>query len=268
MNEMPTFPLHGIRVVLTRPQAQSEALARQLRELGARVGLLPCIEIAAIDANDARLRQIVRKAPFDWIFFTSRNAVQIFRDKLCQHGLELPTNIRIAAIGSATARVAAALGFTVHFTARAKSATAFAEQFVQTQPQAKHVLYPASVLAQSQMESVLSAKGITVTRIDLYTTRPAVTASQARNVLCNHPDFIVFFSPSAVEAFWGAISQNPKPAIGAARCVAIGETTAAALQRHGLAQPLVAETPSGAAVINCLLQQVQLLQTGESSISL
>lgn len=261
MNSAPELPLRGKRVLLTRPAAQSETLVNLLRDFGASVRLLPCIEIVPVDENDSQLREIIQAAPFDWILFTSGNAAETFHDKLTRYHLALPESVRIAAIGSSTARTAESCGFFVHFTAEARNAAVFAERFLQTHTSARHVLYPASALAQARMQTILAESGVTVTRIDIYTSQPVVTRAQVLAGLKNKPDFIVFFSPSAVDAFMTQATQSNRLDPAVTRCVAIGQTTAAALQARGVARPLIAAEPTNAAVAACLLQQVQVPQT-------
>ncbi len=101
-----TLPLFGKRIVVTRTREQASALSRRLAELGADVVEFPTIRIvpkAYMKELDAAIGSI---SDFDWIVFTSQNAVKIFftrlaalgRDARCLHGA------RVAAIGPATAR--------------------------------------------------------------------------------------------------------------------------------------------------------------------
>ena len=53
---------------------------------------------------------IARLSTFDWLLFTSANAVEIFRQRL--HG-DLPPGLSLAVIGSITARAAQKAGFEV-----------------------------------------------------------------------------------------------------------------------------------------------------------
>ena len=56
----PPGPLAGTGVVLTRPRAQSLALARPLEAAGARVIHCPSLEIVAVEPGYAVCRSIIR----------------------------------------------------------------------------------------------------------------------------------------------------------------------------------------------------------------
>jgi uroporphyrinogen-III synthase len=96
----------NIRVLVTRSAQQASALARTLAELGLDPITIPVIELteptsfAALDAAIASL------ASFDWLLFTSANAVHAFH----RRAGTLPRTPRIAAIGAATAAALEAVG--------------------------------------------------------------------------------------------------------------------------------------------------------------
>src|ERR1700722_6419983 len=82
VGEQPPSPLAGKRVVITRAQAQSAPLAAALKAHGAEVIALPLIQILPpmdYAALDGALRDL-RK--FDWLIFTSQNAVTGVSDRL------------------------------------------------------------------------------------------------------------------------------------------------------------------------------------------
>jgi uroporphyrinogen-III synthase len=94
--------LEGLGVVLTRPRAAAEALARPLEAEGARVFIFPALAIEPLDASPALDSLLARLAAFDCAIFVSANAVE--------HGLAMatrnapwPAKPRVMAIGQATA---------------------------------------------------------------------------------------------------------------------------------------------------------------------
>src|SRR4030088_1136252 len=99
------------RILTTRTRHQASELAAQLEALGATPILIPTIEIgppstfAALDAALTCLRT------YDWLVFTSPNAVEAFhRRAQFLHLTQLPKHI--AAIGPATLTPANAIGLT------------------------------------------------------------------------------------------------------------------------------------------------------------
>ncbi len=96
-------PLRGRRLVVTRRPEQSGELSRALTDLGAEVVELPTIAIAP-PADCGPLDDALRRlASFDWLVFTSANAVAAVRDRLAALGLAPPAPApRGASVGEAT----------------------------------------------------------------------------------------------------------------------------------------------------------------------
>ena len=99
------------RVLVTRSPHQSSELATQLKAFGLEPVLVPAIELAppsSFATLDAALADL---ASFDWLIFTSANAVEAVHRRFEFLGLKVAAvQSRIAAIGSATARSLESIG--------------------------------------------------------------------------------------------------------------------------------------------------------------
>jgi uroporphyrinogen III methyltransferase/synthase len=100
-------PLFGQTVVVTRTRQQASALSERLREMGADVIEAPTIEIHP-PADESRVIDSLRAAAagtYDWIVFTSANAVTRVRQQLYAAGLDARalSRVKVAAVGEATA---------------------------------------------------------------------------------------------------------------------------------------------------------------------
>ena len=130
------------RVLITRSPHQASALADQLGALGADPILIPTIELADPTTFAPLDDALAHLDHFHWLLFTSANAVEAFHRRLTTHPnsvilsegqspqpkdpdasipaptarpfptTALPPNLRIAAIGSATARALETIGLT------------------------------------------------------------------------------------------------------------------------------------------------------------
>ena len=92
------------RVLVTRASHQASALGDALAALGLTVVSIPTIAIEP-PADDYRSlhRELQQLDEYDWLLFTSANAVAVFAKQ--QHALELDdVPCRIASIGAATTR--------------------------------------------------------------------------------------------------------------------------------------------------------------------
>ena len=72
-----TKPLENLSILVTRTRRQSGSFAKMLRERGARVFEVPTIEIRPLDPEPLD-SALARLGSYDWLFFTSVNAVDIF----------------------------------------------------------------------------------------------------------------------------------------------------------------------------------------------
>jgi uroporphyrinogen III methyltransferase / synthase len=102
-------PLFGQTILITRPRAQADDLARPLAELGANVLFQPAIEIKPLQITNTSDRLIDMLDRFDWLVFSSSNGVRHFFDRLLEPLVQPRRDIRslgtikIAAIGPGTA---------------------------------------------------------------------------------------------------------------------------------------------------------------------
>lgn len=94
--------LSGLGIVVTRPRRAAEPLAARLAAEGARTWIFPALEIEDVapdPALEALLRDIGR---FDLAVFVSANAVEKGIPAV-RRVAEWPANLRVAAVGEATA---------------------------------------------------------------------------------------------------------------------------------------------------------------------
>ncbi len=101
-------PLAGRRIAVTRAREQAGDLARELEALGAEVVAAPTIRIAPLADLAALRAALTRVPPYDWIVFTSQNAVQVVCDRLPEWELA-PRDVARAAVAAIGAATAAAL---------------------------------------------------------------------------------------------------------------------------------------------------------------
>lgn len=97
-------PLAGKKILLTRPREVSGELAAMLREKGAEVLEAPSIRIVPSREAGELAGALAEKPGYDWLVFTSRNGVRIFRDSLRQARVDIRTlaGVKVAAIGPGT----------------------------------------------------------------------------------------------------------------------------------------------------------------------
>lgn len=101
--------LAGRRVLVTRAAGQASALADALRARGAEVLHIPTIEIASPESYCGLDAALTTVRAYDWIVFTSANAVEAFAARGRRLGIPAEAR-RVAVIGPATGRAVIAQG--------------------------------------------------------------------------------------------------------------------------------------------------------------
>jgi uroporphyrinogen III methyltransferase/synthase len=216
-------PLADKRVAVTRPRGADDELGRLLAERGATVIDAPVVAIEpCLDGltTDERI-----SSRWDWIAFTSANAVDVFFDALTAQGKDLRAiaSTKIAAIGPATADVLQGRGAIADFVPPEASGSALGEHLPRVQ--GARILLPVSTLARTALEDTLRRRGAHVERVEVYATVPApLDASRVVEVAC--ASAVTFASPSAVRALAAALEGAPL----AGKLVSIGPGTSDAVR--------------------------------------
>lgn len=251
--------LDGRRVVVTRAREQGNELGALLSDLGAEVLFCPTIQILP-PADCAPLDQALQQLhAYDWIVFTSRNAVEHVRARLTNDG-DKPVNVRarIAAVGTATRDALSACGWRVD--AMPERTIADAIPAALGDVNGRRVLLPRSDMARPELPAALRAGGAQVDDVVAYRTvasggAPGL-AIQIRN---GGVDAITFASGSAVRAFaawmthatgfpalWDDDAHRPRivvigpvTALSAAELAIPVDAVASEQNAHGLARAVV-----------------------------
>ncbi len=242
-------PFAGKRIVITRAAAHAAVAGRALAERGGVPIYLPTIEIAPA-ADPDPLDDALRNAhTFDWIAFTSANAVRAVGEQLAQLGLtvEALRGPALAAIGPATATALSGLGLSTSVLPDEAVAEALAAALGEVA--GRRVLLPQADRARPQLAETLSAAGAQVTTVTAYRTLPVMPDANALAELERGVDAVTFASPSAVDG-WAAL-RLPMPSVVAC----IGPTTAEAARAAGLTAQVVAPHPhTWAALLDALAE--------------
>src|SRR5207342_3055531 len=110
-------PLFGRRIVVTRSREQAGELVEMLEERGAEAIQAPTIRIAPPEDMAALDRACADAGAYDWIVFTSANAVDYFMQRVLANGdVRDLKGARICAIGPSTAQRVSRYGIRVDLT--------------------------------------------------------------------------------------------------------------------------------------------------------
>jgi uroporphyrinogen-III synthase len=233
-------PLAGLRVVVTRAEHQSEGLAAAFERAGARVELLPLLEVVPPADPQPLKRAAGDLASYDWLVFTSANAVEAF---LPLTG-PLRSSLRIAAVGPATAAALRAFGSEPHLTARKAEAEGLAADLA-PRIAGRRVLIPQAADARPVLLQELKEAGAEAVAVVAYDKRlPLEAPARAAELFATTPiGWVTFTSPRIVRHFVELFGPDWERRRGELRAVSIGPVTSAELRRYGVEPAAEAERP-------------------------
>ncbi len=252
--------LLGVRVLVTRPRERAHELCFLLEDEGAEVLSLPLLELQP-PTDERPLRAVAeRLGRFTWVAFTSPSGVQA----LCEAAREAGTReslyrLKVAAVGPRTAYAARELGLQVNVEGeRDTTGGGLAVELKPMLGPEDHVLLPSAEEARPELREALIEAGIAVTVVAAYRSVQAPIDDEARAVLEGPPPHaVVLASPRTCEALWELPEGRGQTIAKAAKLVAIGPTTAAALHRYDLHPDEVAEHPTNEALVEAVVRAVR-----------
>lgn len=257
MAETSPGPLVGKRIVITRSAAQSEAIGTELSARGAIPVMLPLVafadpkDFAPLDAAIAQIEQ------FDWIIFTSVQAVRAVMkrsNELRKPLIRTGSKVQVASVGPVTAEAARQAGFPVEYMAETHTGAALAKELGK-RLEGKRIFLPRSDRANPDLPPALERYGAKVTAVVAYRTlRPTeIDQRNLKNIAEGEADAVLFFSPSAVQHFIELLGAEQLRAMQDKLSItAVGSVTANALREAGVSHAVVAADTTAAAVIEAL----------------
>jgi uroporphyrinogen-III synthase len=233
-------PLHGVGVLVTRPEQQATPLCRLLEIQGASTLRLPAIEIKAIGNRRETAARLGALENFEVIIFTSTNAVRFGAPLLDQR-----RDLTLAAMGPATARALNQAGYRV----QVQPAVTFDSESLLSHPRlerltGRRVLIIKGRNGRPLLEQELTLRGAQVVAAEVYQRVPS-TPSQA--VLDAMLESFTAGTVQVITATSLEIASNllsmAMPALRSeferVHWLVPGERIAAGVRERGLAAPLL-----------------------------
>ncbi|MBI2340360.1 MAG: uroporphyrinogen-III C-methyltransferase, partial [Deltaproteobacteria bacterium] len=237
-------PLFGKRIIVTRFKAQATEFTDMLTQMGASV-----VELATIDiqppSNFAPLDFAIKRIKdFDWLLFTSVNAVDFFWERFQRSrkeqgagGLRDLAHLKIGVIGPATARRIESLGLWVDVIPEEFRQEGIVAALKKTRLKGKKILIPRAREAREHLVSELGKMGCKVEVVEAYrTVMPEVNPEGLQSIFAPpKPDWITFLSASAIDNFVRLIgAPKVKSYLYGIKVAVIGPVTQKTCERHGI----------------------------------
>ncbi|MBC9822291.1 uroporphyrinogen-III synthase [Terrabacter sp. MAHUQ-38] len=251
-------PLFGWKVLVPRTQAQAGSMVDRLAGYGATADVVPTISV-----EPPRTPQQMEKAVkglvtgrYEWIGFTSVNAVRAVRERFEQFGLDARAfaGLKVAAVGGVTAEALREWGINPDLVPTGEqSAAGLLEawpEFDEVLDPINRILLPRADIATETLVAGLRDMGWEVDDVTAYrTVRAAPPAASIRDAIKGGDyDAVLFTSSSTVRNLVG-IAGKPHAATVVA---CIGPATAKTAQEHGLRVDVLAPEASALSLVDAL----------------
>ena len=245
-----TKPLFGWRVLVPRTKDQAGPMVARLRTYGAHSEEVPTISVEPPRSPlqmDKAIRGLV-EGRYEWVAFTSVNAVRAVREKFEEYGLDARafSGLKVAAVGEVTQQSLQAWGIEPDLVPSGEqSAAGLAAEFPPFDDlldPINRVFLPRADIATETLSEGLKALGWEVEDVTAYrTVRATPPPAPVREAIKTGKfDAVVFTSSSTVRNLVGIAGKpHPQTIIGV-----IGPATARTCEEHGLRVDVVAAKPS------------------------
>jgi uroporphyrinogen-III synthase len=235
--------ISAVRVLLTRPRAQADPLARTLRGRGYEVRIEPMLAVVFLDGVAPDLDGVAA------ILFTSANGVRAFaRRSSCRERA-------VFAVGDATAAAAREAGFANVESAAGDVASLAALVAERLDPAAGTLLHVSGRSVAGDLAGDLEGRGFALRRAVLYRTEPAREFSPGlkKSLARGHLDVVLFFSPRTAAAFVEGVARaGLSRTLGGLTALCLSEAVAGRLRGFGWRRVEVAERLDAVAMLDRL----------------
>jgi uroporphyrinogen III methyltransferase/synthase len=251
-------PLFGRRVLVTRPRDQAAALVDRLAALGAEAIEAPMIRIVPPEDIQPLRRAAAQPDTFDWIIFTSANAVEAFMTVLLSgRDIRALAGPRLCAVGTGTADKLAEYGIAVDVIPPEFRAEAVVAAVAAGRPlDGARVLLPRADIGRDVIAEQLRDAGALVTDVVAYRTVLEDTHRSGGPdvygmLLEGRIDIVTFTSASAVRNFAKVFGRDQAADLLKSTTVAaIGPVTAEVAAQLGIQVTIQPATYTIAALVD------------------
>ncbi|PWI11324.1 bifunctional uroporphyrinogen-III C-methyltransferase/uroporphyrinogen-III synthase [Streptomyces sp. NWU339] len=243
-------PMFGWKVLVPRTREQAASLSDQLRSYGAVPHEVPTIAVEPPRTPQQMERAVkgLVTGRYEWIAFTSVNAVKAVREKFEEYGLDARAfaGIKVAAVGDQTAKALIDFGVRPDLVPSGEqSARGLVEDWPPYDPvfdPIDRVFLPRADIATETLVAGLIELGWEVDDVTAYrTVRASPPPAETREAIKGGGfDAVMFTSSSTVRNLVGIAGKPHNVTVIAC----IGPATAKTAEEHGLRVDVMAPEPS------------------------
>jgi uroporphyrinogen III methyltransferase/synthase len=257
-------PLFGRRVLVTRSRRQARELVDLLEAAGAEAVEAPVLDIAPLEQFDTLDAAMDAVTSFDWVVFTTVNAVEGFFRRLLRRGRDVRAlaGPRMCAVGVGVTERLARFGIRVDLAAEGQGVDTVIEALGgwDAMPTLK-VLVPGSTGGRDPLGEAMAGAGAAVTHAPAFRTR-AVDDNPELDVygqlLQHRIDVVTFTSAAAVRSFAALYGEEQvADLLGHTTVATVGTAATDAVRQLGVSPSIVPIVPSIPALADAIRSHFQ-----------
>lgn len=253
-------PLFGKRILVTRTRDQASELVMLLEENGANClegSTIALVEPDSWTATDTALANI---ESYNWLLFTSINAIKFFFKRLHTQGMDARdlNGIQIGVVGTATAEALLTYGIKADLLPEEFTGEGLAEALLLKGVKGHKILIPRALKAREILPEKLQEGGALVTVAPVYQNVRPDDYELVRNALIEKQiDMVTFTSSSTVRNFLEMLAikddEEFEQLLGDVKIAVIGPITAKTALNSKLEIDVQPETYTIAALVDAIV---------------
>lgn len=267
------LPLFGLSIGITRSADQASEVEERIVRLGGEPVSMPMIQITPMSPDDdPNLTSTIRSLHrFEWIIFTSVNAVHCFFSLLRSAHLDARSlaSTRIATVGPQTADVLQQYGLIADLQASSPKADVLARELIpliQTGP----CLWPRASRGRDSLPEAFRSTTVRLDEMVVYQHDDVddFTPQATTRILTNQLDWVGLSSPAIARQFAAlyckTVASSPASStIQQPKIVCISDLTASAAGEAGLTVHAVAKDTSWTSMLDAIAESRALETSSE-----
>jgi uroporphyrinogen-III synthase len=231
-------------ILITKGKAAAGKHFESLMNEGAMMIYFPTIKLQHISDSIELNQSLDKFEKYDWIVFTSSNAVESFFAIAKQRNLDL-SRVKVATVGSETTKCCEEYNLEVSLVPAEFSAIGLLKEFSKMNMLGKKIFIPCSSLSRKVLSVVLVELGADVTSVPTYEVLENELNSirkELEQIQNKRPDIFVFTSPSSFRNYLSLLKvEDAESYFNNAVICSIGKTTEAAISEYGINVNIVPE---------------------------
>ncbi|MDF2944291.1 MAG: uroporphyrin-III C-methyltransferase [Herbinix sp.] len=246
-------PLSDLKIGIIGTKEMREKLEKGLQPLGAEVYTVCAMHLEETSYVHQLQEEMKNIEKYQWIIFTSQNAIHIFFDKMQTFQIDrrILNKIKFAVIGSGTKQALQKYGYIADFIPDKYTTKELAREFALKVSCEDKILIPRALGGSEELTEILKENKFEYKDISVYDIKGKLTEN--REYLPDM-DCLIFVSASGVNAFFEEMKALTIELSENIKIACIGEVTVEAVKKFNKKVDIVASVSN----IDSLMEEIKI----------